>query len=586
MSNEPKAGKRIDPEMLAAYIDNRLPPEQRAAVEAQLATDPESYALLVDTLEALDDDEIKSLEVKEPSKQPIPFAPKPNKPRGRVVIAGGVLAIAAAIALVVWMQPEVLSRLFGGDPSDPLIARLAESVASERPIEARLARFPYAPLASTTRGASEGSRNLSLIASAGEIQRQAGTSQSPEVQKAWAAAQILTGDLDGATNLLTQLLTQAPEDASLHSDLAAALLERVARGGVERLPLALDHASQATRLDPRLPEAAFNYALALELSHLVPQAVTEWRRFMTIESDSRWRDEAARHISRLSQPAASKPSARVTPTVDRAPTPEALADLQASPETWRGPLEGDLVISALRDSTGTAWSHGIALARHFRAVTGDGLPLDIWTHAAAFGNRDSLQAGFLSLQRAQQLRAGNMLAPALEAFQRAERWFRTIQSPAAEVARFYEAFCLFNQGKTVESIALLEPLLARARPNQHLGVVMRGSYLLGLGWLRLGLHASVYDIQQRSAEMAARLGERGMEARARSEVADALERLSMREAAWRAREVVLRQAAQSPEPSVRHIATIGASTAAAAQGLSHAAEAFAEAALDNGIAWG
>ena len=54
MSSEPRAGMNLDPELLAAYIDQRLTPEQRAAVEAQLAKDPDSYAVLVESMKTVD----------------------------------------------------------------------------------------------------------------------------------------------------------------------------------------------------------------------------------------------------------------------------------------------------------------------------------------------------------------------------------------------------------------------------------------------------------------------------------------------------------------------------------------------------
>lgn len=83
MSNEPKAGPGLDPELLAAYVDQRLSPEQRAAVEAQLAADPDSHAVLVETMKALDADAAKVPGVPEVPKVPgVPKVPKvPRVPR-------------------------------------------------------------------------------------------------------------------------------------------------------------------------------------------------------------------------------------------------------------------------------------------------------------------------------------------------------------------------------------------------------------------------------------------------------------------------------------------------------------------------
>ena len=87
MSNEPKASGALDPEMLAAYIDKRLPPEARAAVEAKLAADPDSYELLVELIhakEALKDQLPQDEEQQEPEERADPQAGCRGGPR-RVV---------------------------------------------------------------------------------------------------------------------------------------------------------------------------------------------------------------------------------------------------------------------------------------------------------------------------------------------------------------------------------------------------------------------------------------------------------------------------------------------------------------------
>src|SRR5689334_918268 len=135
MSNEPKAGMSIDPELLAAYIDRRLSPEQRAAVEAQLAEDPDAYALLVATLNAQD-----ALSVSEQTG---------SRPR-RWRLVGGVLAAAAAIALLAWTMPAILGGL-RGDRIDPAFERLVAAVGPQRYVEARLSGgFAYGPLRTIT----------------------------------------------------------------------------------------------------------------------------------------------------------------------------------------------------------------------------------------------------------------------------------------------------------------------------------------------------------------------------------------------------------------------------------------------------
>src|SRR5690349_7031174 len=194
MNEQPRAGRSIDPEMLAAYIDKRLTPEQRAAVEAQLAADPESYELLVESMKALDAIE----------DQPAPI-PMPVKKRTTWIIAASALAAAAVIALVVWTQPDLLRRLRGG--SDPRIERLVASVGERRYVEGRLTGgFEFGPLLTASRGSELSEQNLALLAAAGELQRHAQEDASAENLNAWGSAQLLLRDVDGAVVTLRSAL--------------------------------------------------------------------------------------------------------------------------------------------------------------------------------------------------------------------------------------------------------------------------------------------------------------------------------------------------------------------------------------------
>jgi tetratricopeptide (TPR) repeat protein len=290
MSNEPKAGKGIDPEMLAAYIDNRLPPDQRAAVEAQLATDPDSYDLLVDTLEALDDDEIKALEVKEPSRQPIPFAPKsPKSPFRNLMIAGGALAAAAAIVLAV-MQPAFMRRYLGNDV-DPRFDRLVAAVGEQRYIEPRLTgRFAFGPMRSDTRGPeSPGAQNLALIAATAELQQLVNTEPTAENLHALGVAKLLIGDDEQAIELLGRSI-RFTRDRNALSDLSAAYAHRARRvASLSDWKQALQTANEALQISgPPLSPTLFNRALAATNLGM-ESAAAYWDAYVAAESEEDWR---------------------------------------------------------------------------------------------------------------------------------------------------------------------------------------------------------------------------------------------------------------------------------------------------------
>jgi tetratricopeptide (TPR) repeat protein len=279
MNNEPKAGMSIDPELLAAYIDQRLPSEERAAVEAQLANDPDSYALLVETMKAHD------------ALDPVTVRVTKTDRRWRTT-AATLAAIAAALVLAVWIQPEWFRRFI--DRPDPLIARLVDAVGPERYLDARLSGgFNYGPLRSVNRSAGDPSQqNLAVLAAAGELQQRAQRDPSVENRHAWAIAQVLLLRSDEAINILEAIRDEGRASAEALADLSAAYASRArATGQRDDWPRSLESAEAALRLNPKLPEAYFNKAVALEELGQLRQALETWDALIALEPNDAWRGD-------------------------------------------------------------------------------------------------------------------------------------------------------------------------------------------------------------------------------------------------------------------------------------------------------
>lgn len=312
MNNEPKAGQGIDPELLAAYIDQRLSPEQRAIVEAQLASDPDSYELLVETTNAID--EIEGATVPEVPQMPkVPGVPEvlpaPGGRRVRWAMAGGALAAAAAIVLVVWTQPDLWQRLRGVEPADPLMAKLVNAIGEERYFEPRLSGgFLFGPLRETSRAADAVSdQNLSLIAAAGEAQKLAAAEPTATNLLAWGCAQMLLRDFDGAVVTLERARALG-ESAETAIALSATYYARAqAADRPDDLPRALASANQAVGLSPQSAEAWFNKALAETQLGLVELASQSWDTYQGLEQDPQWLAEGQRRHVLLRQRGQSWP---------------------------------------------------------------------------------------------------------------------------------------------------------------------------------------------------------------------------------------------------------------------------------------
>src|ERR1700688_1418683 len=167
-------------------------------------------------------------------------------------------------------------------------AQLIAALGPTRPVAGRLRGFPFA---------SRGARRAALGTWTGPIVKEVAQGSSPQ---ALADAGILdlvyTDRLDRAVEKLAAAKQLAPKDAGIASDLAATYLE----GGLGRtqapdLALSLDAGEMAIALDPSLPEAWFNVALARESLNLSRIAVSAWDTYLTLDSDSAWAKEARWH---------------------------------------------------------------------------------------------------------------------------------------------------------------------------------------------------------------------------------------------------------------------------------------------------
>lgn len=309
MSDAPRSGRSLDPETLAAYVDGRLPPDERSRVEAELAADPDLYEWLVETMRA-------EAEIGERVPK-VPAAPKlaeehrasdggprvlPFYRRRAVIgVVGPVLAAAAALLLVVRLQPAWWQSMWG--PSvDPRFEKLVAAVGEERYIEGRLTGgFKYGPLRSVTRGPGDlSTQNLALLAAAGELQKAAQADPSASNLHAWGVSQLLRGEWDEAIRNLERASTIRMNDPSLLSDLAAAYLARSkALGRIEDLQRALSSANRALDLSPRLREALFNRALAASAVGSESEATKSWEEVLAAEdSASEWASEVRQRLGR------------------------------------------------------------------------------------------------------------------------------------------------------------------------------------------------------------------------------------------------------------------------------------------------
>ena len=177
--------------------------------------------------------------------------------------------------------------------------------AYPRPLEARLSNFNYAPW-SQQRGAAPESKD-SVAADLAKRSLLDAVSEQPNSASHHALGQfyLARGELDQAIKQFEDALKTDTQNAQLHSDYGAALLEKgkpLPADNEQRKELfarSLDQLNQALQLNRSLLEALFNRALLYQSMNLLSQARADWQKYLEQDPHSPWADEARQNLKSL-----------------------------------------------------------------------------------------------------------------------------------------------------------------------------------------------------------------------------------------------------------------------------------------------
>jgi CHAT domain-containing protein len=384
------------------------------------------------------------------------------------VILGGVFLVLgiSAFLLLKLVQPR---------------APKGEADRARKPIEGRLCGVYAPPLDAPTGGAVRGPG-------------------SPGPDRGSARLRDLLAERPAhAVALLERAARDSPRDARVLSDLAAAYLTRgVREERQEDLVRGLTSALQAAQIEPDLPEAAFNRALALERLSLKGAATEAWEACSRSDPDPDWRREAARHRQALSQPAAWQLWSTAQRQLDQAATHEdtaaVTAIVQAYPQSTREHAETQ-VLGAWGEAVATGNAAGARRSLWLAGAIGDalvGLTGDLMTRDAvdairraaaepAGGRLELLARGHRTFRDGRALYevlGFEKAAPVLEA---ARADLERGGSPMAASAAFFRAVCSYSKGEYAIALATFGNISRdRVQVSRHPIIVGYAEWMTGL----------------------------------------------------------------------------------------------------------
>lgn len=447
------------------------------------------------------------------------------------------LRIAASLLLVgggfyIW-QVSSNSDLNKG------LAALQSAFRAERPLEARISKFDYAPYA-TTRGPGTDKVDQDELQLAELTLRQALKSNpTPALHYGLGKVLLAKKQFDDAIKEFDEALKGDPNNAQLYSDLGAAWLEKGKAdldkaqndpagpdGGnaVQEFGKALENINGALKLNRNVLEAVFNRALYHKYMKLGPQEEADLREYINQEPNSQWADEARQRLRTL-----EAERKRLSETKEE--------KLEHFRKSYRAHNDSDAwaIVSSYQNRSGNLIVD--QLLDGYLAAAGRGASDE------ATENLSSLKyAGKLSLERAgdsffsdvvhfyahaqpgqqnevAQARAVMKTAhegwgeskvedslssfiQARELFQRSGNYYESI------VANYWISFCYYRQNKPKESLAILEPLIPQCEHKRYLWILNRLLYLMSIVQFKLNEQSRAMDFANRSADLAESIGDK------------------------------------------------------------------------------
>jgi CHAT domain-containing protein len=215
-----------------------------------------------------------------------------------------VLAPALVVVVLLGGGLTAYFSLWRQSAEERSLARVREVYRDARVLQARVTGgFTYQQYV-TTRGSGDfaGVDESQRVALLSELNQEVTAYQGAAARHNLGRVFILRGDLEPAERQFLLALKERPRDAGLLADLGALYYERSLKEGGEGRDLlekAVEHASNAIDVDPRLPEAWFNRALCYERMSLFLQAESDWKQYLTLDGDSAWAEEAREHLDKL-----------------------------------------------------------------------------------------------------------------------------------------------------------------------------------------------------------------------------------------------------------------------------------------------
>ncbi len=435
------------------------------------------------------------------------------------------LRIAASIILIAGLVFGLRQILRQSPANDGMLA-LQQAYGDQRPLEARLFGWNYAPAASL-RGAPrvdyvQRDRAASILQNALNEHRDATTLH--QLGQFYLAER----QFDKATDQLEAALALSPNDPGIHSDLGTALLEKgktqltdSEQGkAAELFAKSLTHLTKALELDNSRLEALFNRALLYAYLSLPEKAEQDWRLYIEKDPNSKWTNEAKERLKSI-EDARKKTSRTPNETFDEFTKDWNAGDREAAWTLVRDSQHrtGNTIVDRLLDEyvdRGSKYSQHAGqeqpvaeVAAMYLERADDRFYADVYESYRSASPEQIVNAKEArELMKASHAVWPNNPAENLRLFREAKRLFETTGDVADTMqAEYWIGFSTYNDRKFEDSLKLLEPLITESLRRKYHWLTARCLYLRSSLEFALKQHSRAIASAREGIKLAEKTGD-------------------------------------------------------------------------------
>ena len=413
-----------------------------------------------------------------------------KQPRRRNWWESPQFRIAAAVILVV----GVFLAIRNFRQSNDGMRALQQAYRDQRPLEARIIGWKYAPAVSL-RGTPkvdyvQRDRAASILQNAVNEHRDAMTLH--QLGQFYLAER----QFDKAIDQLEAALVLSPNDASIHSDLGTALMEKGKTQladsdqgkAIASFGSSLTHLTRALELDNSRLEALFNRALLYGYLGLPEKAEQDWKLYIQRDPNSQWTNEANDHLKSIEE-TRKKTSQTPSEIFDEFTNDWSAGDRESAWTLIRDNQHrsGNAVVDRLLDDyvdRGSKDTHHASqeepiaeVAALYLERAGDHFYSDVYKSyrsaspqqlMAAKEARDLMKSSHAVWGTAENLR---LFSQAKESFEQAG------DDADAMLAQYWLSFATFNARKYDDGLELLQPVISESSRRKYQWLATRCLYL-------------------------------------------------------------------------------------------------------------